>query len=165
MASRKRNIPEWEHFERWAAHTEKDARPLGLNVTSPDTILCKITGHKREVGVSIRSRAGTTEVLITVECRKRHPKQDVTWIKQLTAKKNAIGAFCTVAVSSAGLTPNAEAIIYLHGSHFRRLSEVSDDEINSMTRHFGLFTHKRVARIALSSTTILVRIASAKFTA
>jgi hypothetical protein len=81
--------------------------------------LCKITGRKREVDVSIRSRAGTPSIFITIECRKRHPKQDVTWIEQLAAKWDAIGAACTIAVSSSGFTPNGVAVAY---SRIRKLS-------------------------------------------
>lgn len=67
MAGRRRNVPEWKDFEQLVARIEKDAGPFGLVVTSPDRILCKITGRKREVDVSIRGRAGTTNILITIE--------------------------------------------------------------------------------------------------
>jgi hypothetical protein len=152
MASRQRDVPEWKEFEQLVARIEKDAGPLGLIVRSPDKILCKITGRKREVDVSIRSRAGTTDLLITIECRRRHPKQDVTWIEQLATKRDAIGASCTIAVSSSGFTPNAQAVANRHGIQLRRLSEVSVSEINSLMRlDFVLFNHKRAAptRVAL----------------
>ena len=152
MASRQKDVPEWKEFEQLVARIEKDAGPLGLIVRSPDKILCKITGRKREVDVSIRSRAGTTDLLITIECRRRHPKQDVTWIEQLATKRDAIGASCTIAVSSSGFTPNAQAVANRHGIQLRRLSEVSVSEINSLMRlDFVQFNHKRAAptRVAL----------------
>lgn len=94
---------------------------------------------------SIRTRGGTTDILVTIECRKRHPKQDVTWIEQLAAKRDAIGASCTIAVSSAGFTANAAAAAG-HGIQFRRLAEVSVAEINGLMRiDFVLIPHKRVA--------------------
>ena len=146
MASHKRDIPDWQEFEQLVARIENDAGPLGLTVASPDRILCKITGRKREVDVSIRSRAGTTDILITIECRKRQPKQDVTWIEQLAAKRDAIGASCTIAVSSSGFTPNAVAVAHRHSIQLRRLSEVSAAEINALMRiDFVLFPHKRAA--------------------
>lgn len=146
MASRKREIPDWKQFEQLVARIEKDASPLGLTVVSPDKILCRITGRKREVDASVRSRIGTADVLITIECRKRHPKQDVTWIEQLAAKRDAIGASCTIAVSSSGFTPSAEAVAHHFGIQLRRLSEVSAAEINSVMQiAFVLFPHKRVA--------------------
>jgi hypothetical protein len=146
MASCKREIPDWKQFEQLVARIEEDAGPLGLTVVSPDKIVCKITGRKREVDASIRNRTGTADVLITIECRKRHPKQDVTWIEQLAAKREAIGASCTIAVSSSGFTPSAEAVARRYGIQLRRLSDVSAAEINSLMRiDFVLFTHKRVA--------------------
>jgi hypothetical protein len=148
----RRDGPEWKEFEQLVARIEQDAGPLGLTVTSPDRITCKITGRKREVDASIRTSAGTTDLLVTIECCKRHPKQDVTWIEQLAAKRDAIGAACTIAVSSAGFTPNAVAVARRHGIQLRRLSEVSVAEINRLLRlDFVLFTHKRAApaRVAL----------------
>jgi hypothetical protein len=146
MASPMRDSPDWKQFEQLVARIENDAGPLGLTVVSPDRILCKITGRKREVDVSVRSRAGTTDILITIECRKRHPKQDVTWIEQLAAKRDAIGAACTIAVSASGFTPHAEAVARRHGIQLRRLYEVSVADLNAFMRlDFVLFHHKRVA--------------------
>ncbi|WP_031498143.1 restriction endonuclease [Bryobacter aggregatus] len=144
---RRHDSPEWREFEQLVARIEHDAGPLGLVVRSPDRILCKVTGRKREVDVSVRSRAGTADLLVTIECRKRHPKQDVTWIEQLATKRDAIGASCTIAVSSSGFTPAAEAVAARHGIRLRRLSEISVDEVNGLLRRldFVLFTHKRAA--------------------
>jgi Restriction endonuclease len=146
MAPRKQEIPDWKQFEQLVARIEEDAGPLGLAVTSPDKILCRITGRKREVDVSVRSRIGTVDVLITIECRKRRPRQDVTWIEHLAAKRDSIGASCTIAVSSSGFTASAEAVARRYGIKLRRLSEVSAAEINTLMRiAFVAFTHKRVA--------------------
>jgi hypothetical protein len=51
----RRDGPEWKEFEQLVARIEQDAGPLGLTVTSPDRITCKITGRKREVDASIRT--------------------------------------------------------------------------------------------------------------
>lgn len=145
--------PEWQESEYLVARIERDVGSLGLVVTSPDRITCKITGGKREVDASIRGRAGTAELLVTIECPKRHPKQDVMWIEQLAAKGDAIGASCTIAVSSAGFTPNPVAVAQRHGIQLRRLAEVSVAEINQLLRRvdFVRFNHKRAApaRVAL----------------
>jgi len=146
------NSSEWQEFEQLVARIERDAGPLGITVTSPDRITCKITGRKREVDASIRSRVGTTEIVVTIECRKRHPRQDVTWIEQLAAKRDAIGAACTLAVSCTGFSANAVAVAHRHGIQLRRLAEVSVAEISQLLRlDFVLFTHKKAApvRIAL----------------
>ncbi len=55
------------------ARIEKDARSIRFVFTSPRRILCKITGRNRKVDASIRSRAGTTNILTTIECGKRLP--------------------------------------------------------------------------------------------
>jgi len=146
MASRKKNITDWRQFEQLVARIEADAGPLGLTVTSPDRIRDRTTGRLREVDASVRTKIGTSNILITIECRKRRAKQDVTWIEQLSTKKNAIGASRTIAVSSSGFSQKAEAAARHHGIDLRRLSDVSAAEINKLIRlDFVLFTHKRCA--------------------
>jgi Restriction endonuclease len=137
---------DWRDFEQLVARIEEDAGPLGIKVTSPDRIHCKVTGRLREVDASIRSRVGTTEILVTIECRRRSKKQDVTWIEQLAAKRLAIGADRTIAVSASGFSADAEAVAHRHGISIRKLSDVSATEINSLLRlDFVLFWHKACA--------------------
>ena len=153
MALAKRNDnPMWRQFEQLVARIEADASPLGLTVKSPDRIRCKITGRLREVDASVRAGVGTATVLMTIECRKRRPKQDVTWIEQLATKKTNIGAVHTIAVSSSGFSDEAKALAAHHGIDLRHASEVSAAEINKLLRiDFVLFNHKRcsVARVGV----------------
>jgi hypothetical protein len=87
---------------------------------------------------------------VTIECRKRRRRQDVTWIEQLATKKISIGADRTIAVSSAGFSAEAEAAAKIHGIDLRRLSDVSVAEIHRLLRlDFVLFTHKRCAIIRI----------------
>jgi Restriction endonuclease len=146
MAAGKKELPAWKQFEQLVARIESDASKEGLTVVSADRIRCKITGRKGEVDASIRGKIGTADVLITIECRKRHSKQDVTWIEQLAAKRDAIGASCTIAVGPQDFTAGAEMVARRHGIRLRRLSDISIDEINRLIRiEFVWFTHKRGA--------------------
>jgi restriction endonuclease len=152
MTTRNEDKPDWREFEQLVARIEADAGQLGLKVTSPDRIRCKTTGRLREVDASIRSRVGTADVLITIECRRRAKSQDVTWIEQLAAKKLAIGADRTIAVSASGFSADAKATAYQHGISLRKVSEVSAGEINSLLRlDFVLFWHKAcaIARVGI----------------
>ena len=144
--------PEWREFERLIARIETDAGPLGITVKSPDRIRCKMTGRLREVDASIRSRIGTVEMLITVECRRRSKVQDVTWIEQLAAKKMSVGADRTIAVSASGFSVDAEKIADLRGISLRKLSDISVADINTLLRlDFVLFWHKScaIARVGI----------------
>lgn len=152
MTGRTSARADWRLFEELVARIEQDAGPLGLKVKSPDRIRCRTTGRLREVDASIRSQHGTAQGLVTIECRKRSKKQDVTWIEQLATKKLAIGADRTIAVSSAGFSEDAHMVAALHGIDLRRLSEVSAAEINRLLHlDFVLFTHKRcaIARVGI----------------
>lgn len=136
----------WREFEQLVARLEADCGPLGLTVKSPDRLPCKVTGRVREVDASIRSKVGSSEVLITMECRKRRPRQDVTWIEQLATKRANLGVDRTIAVSSSGFSPEAEVMARHYGIALRRLSEVSAVDLNRlMCLDFVLFNHKNCA--------------------
>jgi Restriction endonuclease len=152
MSVRRRQGPEWREFEQLVARIEADTGPLGMIVTSPDRIRCKVTNRLREVDASIRSRIGSAELLITIECRRRSKVQDVTWIEQLATKKMAIGADRTVAVSASGFSAEVEKIADLRGISLRKLSKISVADINSLLRlDFVLFWHKAcaIARVGI----------------
>lgn len=146
MTAGRRQDPEWREFERLVARIEADAGPRGIVVTSPDRIKCKITGRLREVDASIRSRIGTAEMLVTIECRRRTKIQDITWIEQLATKKKAIGADRMIAVSAAGFTESTKTLADQNGISLRKLSDITAEDINSLLRlDFVLFWHKACA--------------------
>ena len=146
MTAGRRQDPEWREFERLVARIEADAGPRGIVVTSPDRIKCKITGRLREVDASIRSRIGTAEMLVTIECRRRTKIQDITWIEQLATKKKAIGADRTIAVSAAGFTESTKTLADQNGISLRKLSDITAEDINSLLRlDFALFWHRACA--------------------
>ncbi len=97
---------DWREFEKLVARIERALGPEGISVTSPDRIKDK-SGHLREVDAAIRYQLGSCAVLVTIECRDREHKEDVTWIEQLAQKRDSIGAATTVAVSSSGVSLNA----------------------------------------------------------
>jgi hypothetical protein len=152
MSAGSRAKTTWREFEKLVARIEADAGPLGLTVVSLDRIRCKITGRLREVDASVRMKLGTTGILVTIECRRRTGKQDVTWIEQLAAKKQSLGAARTIAVSSTGFSAEAVNAAHYHGIDLRQLSDVSAEDINQLMRiDFVVFTHKVCApvRVAL----------------
>lgn len=120
----------WKEFEQLVARIEQTLSPAGAVVKTNDRIPSKFTGRKREVDVSIRFKVGTTPILITIECRKRKDKQDVTWIEQLVTKKMHLGAARTIAVTSVGLSQEAIKIAKMHDILVRQLSEINKKDID-----------------------------------
>ncbi|MEO6389330.1 MAG: restriction endonuclease [Croceibacterium sp.] len=146
MSRRRRADPEWREFERLIARIEADAGPQGIVVKSPDRVRCKVTGRLREVDATIRTRAGTSDVLITIECRRRAKVQDVTWLEQLATKRSMIGADRTIAVSLSGFSPQAEAVAERLGITLRRITEIQVKDLNPLLGlDFVVFWHKRCA--------------------
>jgi hypothetical protein len=122
-----------KEFERLAAQLESSLAPTGALVKSPDRIRDKVTGQLREVDASIRYSVGSSDLLITIECRDRVRTQDVTWIEQLATKRFQIGADRTLAVSSTPFTAAALRAARLHGISTRLISEVTTEDIRSQT--------------------------------
>ncbi len=120
----------WKTFEELVAAIEAEAAPRGAVVKSPDRIRDILTSQMREVDASIRFRAGTAEILITIECRRRNRKADDTWIEQLVTKKQKLGAARTIAVSATGFTKAAIASAKHHGIELRKLSEINSQDVS-----------------------------------
>ena len=126
-----RNDKDWRKFEQLVALIEAQAAPRGAVVKSPDRIRDLVTGRLREVDASIRQRVGTTEILVTIECRKRSRIADDQWIEQLASKRQKIGAAKTIAVSASGFTRAAQITASQHGIDVRVLSEVKATDIDA----------------------------------
>jgi len=129
VGSDKADERSWRRFEELVARIERTLGPRGAVVKCPDHIPDKFTGQLREVDASVRFPIGTVEILITIECRDRSSVQDVTWIEQLPAKKDAVGAAKTVAVSSSGFTQPAIERAESLGIEVRQITEITDDDI------------------------------------
>ena len=123
--------PQWREFEMLVARIEQVLAGDTIKVKSPDRIRCRTTGRLREVDASIRTKVGSSEVLVTVECRKRRATQNVTWIEQLATKKEAIGASRTIAVAFKSFSEEAMVIAESHGIDLRVLSDITDAEMQA----------------------------------
>ena len=125
--------PLWREFEELVARIEQVLAGETVKISSPERIRSLITGRKREVDASLRTRVGSSEILITIECRKRSAKQDVTWIEQLVSKKQAIGAARTIAVASSAFSSDAIRVAEHYGIDLRVLSEIDNAELQRWT--------------------------------
>jgi hypothetical protein len=100
-----------------------------VEIRSPDYITGKITKTRREVDVSLRSRVGSVDVLVIIECRDRGKSQDVTWIEQLASKREDVGADKAVAVSATGFSPGARNLARPKQVVLRSLEELEADVV------------------------------------
>ena len=117
--------------EKIVENLEKLFVGSGAIVTSPDFIFDSIAKIKREVDISVRSRIGSHEILIIIECRDRpsSPKEDVTWIEQLKTKAENINANKTVAVVTTGFSKAAIKKAKIFGIELRYLKEFNPTEV------------------------------------
>lgn len=119
----------WREFEELVARIEKQLAPKGAVIKSPDRVIDKVTGRKREVDASVRYQIGSVPILITIECRKRKKVQDDTWLEQLATKREKIGAQQTIAVSSTDFTQSAIETAKRYGIELRKIRDVDGDTI------------------------------------
>jgi Restriction endonuclease len=136
----------WKEFQDVVARIERQLAPQSARVKSPDKILDAITNKPREVDASIRLPAGSSEILITIECRRRGRKDDVRWIEELAAKRHSIGAHQTIAVSNAGFSAAARVKANVFAIELRRLRDVTDEEIASWAKTLELTTADGIFR-------------------
>ena len=147
MPRERRVDPEWRQFERLVARIEGDAAELGVIVRSPDRIPCRVTGRSREVDASLRTPDG---LLVTIECRKRRARQDITWIEQLATKRRSIGATRTIAVSASGFSKAAQAIADENAIELKELHELTEIDLHPfLGLDFVLFWHQRAEPVSI----------------
>jgi hypothetical protein len=116
-------------FEELVTSIEKGLAPLGAVVKSPDFIPDRVSGKNREVDASIKYTIGSVPILITIECRDRVAKQDITWLEQIKSKRDSVRANQTIVVSKEGFSKEAKAFAALENIQIRQLSDVTDQDI------------------------------------
>ncbi len=115
----------WREFEKLVSKLEEALSPIGARIKTPDKLKDFATGQMREVDGSIRFLTKKGEILITIECRKRGQRQDITWIEQLVTKKTNLKAYKTIAVSSKGFSQSAQTLANQHDIILKTLIDVN----------------------------------------
>jgi Restriction endonuclease len=115
-------------LEILVANLEKHLSHTEIHVTSPEYILGRRSGSRREVDVALRAKIGSSNVLVIVECRDRAATEDVTWVEQLANKREDVGADKAVAVSATGFTEGAKTAAAAFGIPLRTLEQVDLSE-------------------------------------
>lgn len=143
-------MKKWRQFERLVASIEQVLLPRGAIVRHPDRVPDVHTGALREVDASIRYKVGSTELLITIECRERTKKDDVVWIEQLAEKQRSIGASKTIAVSASGFTESAHRKARVLGIELRTMKKIKPRDIRSWVQdaRLSLFRNQLVVKHA-----------------
>jgi hypothetical protein len=122
---------EWRELELLVEKIEKTLSPEGAIIKSPDFLIDKVTGSKREVDVSIRFDVGSANILIAVECRNRNKPQDVRWMEEITTKHRDLGASKVIAISKMGFTADAIIKAKANSIELRTFDEITDNVINN----------------------------------
>lgn len=122
---------EWRELELLVKKIEKALSPEGAIIKSPDFLIDKTTGSKREVDISVRFSVGSSDILIVIECRNRNNAQDVRWIEEIQTKHTDLGASKVIAVSKNGFSKDAIKKAKVHGIELRTFDEMNDSIIKN----------------------------------
>jgi Restriction endonuclease len=112
-----------------------------FEVKSPEYIPNRHTGDQVEVDVTLRGRAGSSDVLVALECRDRNKPGDVNWIRELHSKQDDIGANAIVAVARAGFTKDARAEAAAKGVQLRSFAALSAADVADVLLGIRLTAH------------------------
>jgi hypothetical protein len=97
-------------LEQLVAELKRVLGPTGVTIQSPEFIIGRNSGKRREVDVSLRTKIGSSAMFVMFECRDRQGRQDVTWIEQVAMKQEDVGANKAVAVCPDGFTKGAQQL-------------------------------------------------------
>jgi predicted Mrr-cat superfamily restriction endonuclease len=102
-------IMSWREFEALVARLQR-AFNKTAKVICNEKILGKRSGRIRQIDISIRTKIGTENVLIIVECRMRNRKIDVQAVEAFAGAMNDVGAQMGIMVSTSGFSKAAYVI-------------------------------------------------------
>jgi hypothetical protein len=96
----------WNEFETMVARLQKTFNK-GASVTQNEKLFGRLSGRKRQIDICIRTKVGTENVLIIVECKKLNRKADVKAVEAFIGVKKDVGAQMGIMVSAEGFSKSA----------------------------------------------------------
>ena len=130
--------PKWQEFEELVAAIEEAAAPRGARVTRNDHLADIITGEMRQVDATIRFRAGSTDILILIECRDRDRTEDVRWIEGDGNEAEGTRRIKNHSCVLNRFTQPARAKAEHYGVDLRELAAINADEIDDWFLPHGI---------------------------
>src|SRR5437870_1379728 len=82
----------------------------GSTVTESAMLPDSVTSRKREVDVVVSGRVGGQAVTVSIECRDRTRRPDVTWVDEMKTKHSRLQTNVLVLVSHTDFTPEARRV-------------------------------------------------------
>jgi hypothetical protein len=122
-------------LEQLVAGLERVLGPTDVVIQSPEYIVGRKTGERREVDVTLRTKAGSSDLLVMIECRDRKRRKGTAriegteWIEQVASKQEDVGANKAVAVCPGGFTKGARKLAAAKQIDLRTVMSVTAPEV------------------------------------
>jgi Restriction endonuclease len=116
-------------LEQLVAGLEKVLGPTDVVIRSPEYIVGRNTGERREVDVSLRTKIGSSELFVMIECRDRKRRQGIAWVEEVVSKHEDVRANKAVAVCPGGFTKGARKLADAKQIDLRTVVSVTSPEV------------------------------------
>jgi hypothetical protein len=110
-------------FQRLIAVIQSHLDP-GSTVTESAMLTDVSTGSKREVDVVVSGRVGGQAVTVSIECRDRARRPDVTWVDEMQTKHSRLPTNVLVLVSHTKFTVEAKSVAHRYDIRCLALDDV-----------------------------------------
>ncbi len=135
-------------------------------VSESKMLIDRVSGVAREVDVYIESEVGGHSIGISIECRDRNRRADVTWVESMKAKHERLPTNRLVLVSRSGFTLEATKYSASFGIEILTLNENTANTVNQIfnnlkslwLKSFTLFAEKVVIQVAATEDMIEERV-------
>lgn len=104
----------------------------------------RFTGEQREVDVCINSEIAGHKIIISLECRDRQRKADVSWVEEMHGKHESLPTNYLVLVSSSGFSAQARNKARNYGIDTVVPETLTDDQAKAMARRFDKARYTRL---------------------
>jgi hypothetical protein len=131
----------------------KNHTAAGATVTESKLLQDRITGANREVDVCLESKVGGHEVIISIECRDRKRRADMSWVEEMKAKHERLPTSELVLISRSGFTKRAAELARKYGIKTFALKDLNEDSIEKL---FGSCGSLWAKTFSLSPTKVVI---------
>jgi len=115
----------------------KEHNASDATITESKFLTDSVTSSQREVDICIETVVAGHQVVVSIECRDRKRRADVSWVEEMKAKHERLSTNALVLVSRSGFTKEAERVAIAYGIETMAFSEVDESKVKSLFGETG----------------------------
>lgn len=128
-------------FQKLVFYFKKHSMP-DTYITESKIFVDKQTNSKREVDITIETKIGTHNIVISLECIGRVRKADITWVEQMVMKHKNLPTNLLVLISKNGFTKTALISAEKNNVETATFTEIQSESPDKVILNFKNLTLK-----------------------